>query len=388
MSTPVLERLCSERDEARSAAIAIAESDDFNPDDRVFVDLQTRAESLDTQIARLVDLSDARTAADALDGRLAKSARTQTEPAGRGVVETRSLGELFVASDVFSQYNARGTSARFEVDYDALQSRALPTGVADLVAAGFKGAPYQVDTTPPRAPTPLMDNVAQIQVSGNSIEYIAWTKKAGGATKVAEKAAKPSAEWGPTVTPATLDNFAVYTQLTRQMIEDFAAVRTLIDGELRNDVAKAEEADAAALMVASAALIPDAVSAVDLLSAIRVGIGTVQAAGYEPNAVLLNPADWAALDIVVMGATVNGPTLSQSFWGLRPIASSAVAAGKAIVGDFRSGIHHYYRSAISLYVTDSHADTFLSNVFTLLAERRSKTVIVRPAALVECTKSP
>jgi HK97 family phage major capsid protein len=294
---------------------------------------------------------------------------------------------MFIESDVFTGYPTRGTSARFEVDYDSLQTRALPTGIADLVAAGFKGSPYQVDTTPPRAPTPLMDNVAQIQVSGNSIEYIAWTKKAGGATKVAEKAAKPSAEWGPTVTPATLDTFAVYTQLTRQMIEDFAAVRTLIDGELRNDVAKAEEADAAALMVASAATIPDATSTVDLLSAIRVGIGTVQAAGYEPNAVLLNPADWAALDIVVMGATVNGPTIGQSFWGLRPIASSAVAAGNAIVGDYRSAIHHYYRSAISLYVTDSHADTFLSNVFTLLAERRSKTVIVRPAALSSARRS-
>ena len=31
----------------------------------------------------------------------------------------------------------------------------------------------------------------------------------------------------------------------------------------------------------------------------------------------------------------------------------------------------------------SHADTFLSNVFTLLAERRGKTAVVRPQALVE-----
>jgi hypothetical protein len=44
---------------------------------------------------------------------------------------------------------------------------------------------------------------------------------------------------------------------------------------------------------------------------------------------------------------------------------------------------HYTRSAVALYITDSHADTFLSNVFTLLAERRSKTVLVRPLALCE-----
>jgi hypothetical protein len=46
----------------------------------------------------------------------------------------------------------------------------------------------------------------------------------------------------------------------------------------------------------------------------------------------------------------------------------------------------FYRSGISLYVTDSHASTFTANVFTLLAERRSKTVVVKPQALAECTK--
>ena len=36
----------------------------------------------------------------------------------------------------------------------------------------------------------------------------------------------------------------------------------------------------------------------NLLTAIRMGVGTVQAAGYaNPNAVLLNPADYATLDV-------------------------------------------------------------------------------------------
>ena len=190
------------------------------------------------------------------------------------------------------------------------------------------------------------------------------------------------------MTPATLDNFAVYTQLTRQMMEDQAAVTSLIDGELRRDVAKAEENDAAAVLAAAAASIPDASGGGDLLAAIRVAIGTVQTAGYNPTAVLMNPADWADLDIAVMGLTNNGPAaVGRNFWGLRPIPSVAQAAGTAIVGDFTSAIHHYFRSAITLYVTDSHSDTFLSNVFTLLAERRSKTVVVRPAALVEAKKA-
>ena len=38
---------------------------------------------------------------------------------------------------------------------------------------------------------------------------------------------------------------------------------------------------------------------------------------------------------------------------------------------------------MALYITDSHASTFLANVFTLLAERRSLAAVVRPDALAE-----
>ena len=384
--TTTLEQLCAERDQARDAAVAMAESDEFNPEDKTFQDLQSRAEELDKRAAALFKLIDARSTADAFDGRMAKQQQRQHADSTR--VETRpmSWGEAFIRSEEFAGYHGRGTSGMFHLDAE-IQSRALPTGIADLVAAGFKGAPYQIDTSPPAAPTPLMDNITQIQVSGNAIEYVAWTKKAGGATKVAEKAAKPSAEWGPTVTSTTLDTFAVYTQLTRQLIEDAPAVRSLIDSELRRDVARAEEADAVAVLAAAATAIPDATNT-DLLAAIRIGIGTVEAAGYTPTAVLLNPADWATMDVAIMGNTLRGPIVSQTFWGLTPIPSTAQPAGTAVVGDFRSAIQHYYRSAIALYVTDSHADTFLANVFTLLAERRGKTAVVRPQALVEAKKVP
>jgi hypothetical protein len=175
---------------------------------------------------------------------------------------------------------------------------------------------------------------------------------------------------------------AAYTQLTRQLIEDQPAVRSLIDNELRREIAREEEEHAAAVL--AAATLPTA-SGDDLLSGIRVGIGTVQAAGYSPNAVLLNPADYADMDVAVMGATLLGPVIRQSFWGLTPLAANSQPVGTATVGDFRSGVQRFYRSQISLFVTDSHADTFLTNVFTLLAERRSLTAVVRPAALVEVT---
>lgn len=383
-TTATLDRLRHDRDQAREAAIALVEADDFDPENsQALTDLEERATSLDNQIARLAALQQQRDAADALDGRIARASqetRERTSPVAAGL----SWGEAFVRSDQFAEYRGRGSSGRYELDGGRWQERALPTGISDLIAAGLTGATTTVDTTPAPAPTPLLDNVNQVQVNGNAIEFVSWAKTAGGAAVVAEKANKPSAEWAPTVTSTTLDTIAVWTQLTRQMIEDFAAVRDYIDGELRRDVAREEEAQALAALNAADALIPE-VAGDDLLAGIRVGIGTVQAEGYTPTAVLLNPSDWAALDNDVMGATLNGPVIRQQFWGLQVIPSVDQPEGSALVGDFRSAMTRFYRSAIALYVSDSHASTFIANVFTLLAERRSKTAVVRPQALVECT---
>jgi HK97 family phage major capsid protein len=382
MSTAVLDKIRAERDEARNAALAMAESDDFSPDDKTFGELQARADDLDKRAGTLASLLERQAAADALDGRLAK-AQHRDDP--REPLTRQSWGEAFVRSEVFTGYPARGTSGRLSLDTP--QVRAIPTGVADLIAAGWKGGTVTVDATAPPTPTPLIDAMTGVTVSQNAIDVVVWAKIQGGAAIVAEKTGKPSAEYAPTVTPSTLDTIAVYTQLTRQLVEDAPAVRSLIDGELQREVLVAEESEAAAALAAAALPTATVPLGDSLLSAIRVGIGTVQAAGYNPNAVLVNPADWATLDIAILGGTMAGPVINTNYWGLSVIADNAQPLGTATVGDFRAGVQHYTRSGVSLYITDSHASTFLSNVFTILAERRSKTIVTRPAALVECSVS-
>jgi hypothetical protein len=385
MSTAVLDRIRTERDEVRALALKMVESEDFNPEDETYKELETRAAALDTRAAKLVTLLEGQADADKVFGRIDEATKRQQERAEAETKtetrEGRSWGELFVRSEAYEGYGGNGKSKTFDIDSDT-QIRALPTGLADLVAAGMTPDKFVVDTTPPPPPTPLLQAITTIQIQTNSVEYQRWEKKAGGAAKVAEKAVKPSAEFGPVIAANTLDNIAVWTQLTRQLLEDKRAVRDTIDGELRRDILLAEEADAAAKLVA--AVLPTATDDT-LLKAIRKGVGVVQAAGYQPNAVLLNPADYAELDIDVMGATLGGPTMGRGFWGLIPVPASSQAAGTATVGDFKAGVKRFIRSDIGLYITDSHAETFTSNVFTLLAERRSLTDVVRPQALAEAS---
>jgi HK97 family phage major capsid protein len=292
-------------------------------------------------------------------------------------LETRSMGDAFIASDVFANYPGRGTSSRM-----VFETRALPSTLTTM-AAGLPPK-QRIDISAAPYPTPLLDLIDTIPVSGNGVETIVWALT-GAAAVVGEGLAKPSAELIPTVASFTLDTVAVWTQATRQLLEDAPAIAAKINTELTRAVLKKLEVEAAAALVA--AVIPTATDTTSLTNAIRKGVGVVQAAGYDPNAVLLNPVDWARLDIDVFGHTLLGPTMRSNFWGLTPIAANSQPAGTATVGDFSAGVQRYARNGVSLYVTDSDQDDFIKNLFKILAEARAKTVVTRPAALCEVSSA-
>jgi len=380
----VIDTLRDERDQARDAAIALAETDDFDPESTAFKELESRAASLDKQIEHLGTLLDKRQAADALDGRLSRVQQRQQERSAEQPQTRESWGEAWVRSEQFAQYPGRGTSQRLQVE-----TRALPHSL-DSMGDAIRPGPV-LDTTPAPLPPSLLPLVTVVNVTGNSIDYITWSRVGGTAGKssaaiVPEAGDKPPIEFAPSVTSASLDTIAASTSYTRQLAQDAAAVVSYINGELQNEVRrKIEEEAQAALAAASLA----SVTGSDLLVALRMGMAAVQAAGFVPNGFTVSADDWAAMDIAAMNASNSGPTGASSFWGLRPVVDWTKSAGDPItVGDFKRAVQHYSRTTVELFTTDSHADHFTKNILDSIAEARCKTVVVRPDALVEATVAP
>lgn len=374
MST--VEQKTTERDALITEVDDLIARDDFNPEAPEFVAKRDRIEELNTQLKFVAEHKQRTADANALDKTLNRAEKVQERAQFQVNERPLTLGEAFTRSDVFAGYPGRGTSSRF------VHERALPGGLSEF-SEMLPAAPMR-DVSAPAGPTTLLDLVPSIPVSSNSVDLITWAIAAGGAEVVSEKSEKPDIEYNPTSVTKTLETIAVWTQLTRQLIEDAPAVKAKVDQELVREIRRAAEAQAAAALVS--ATLPTA-SGTSILEAIRNAIGEVQSEGYSPNAVLLNPADWATMDIDVYENTLNGPMIGQRFWGLTPIPHIAQTAGTATVGDFTVGVERYVRSGVSLYLTDSHAATFISNVFTLLAEARELTVVTRPAALCEASIS-
>jgi HK97 family phage major capsid protein len=249
------------------------------------------------------------------------------------------------------------------------------------------------DAKPGMTLTPLLDIVPRVPVASGSVEWIFYPNTGPTAGKVTEGSAKPEAAVAPEVKTVSLDILAHWIQYTRSVFEDAPALMSYINMELRDGVLRKIEAEAVAALVADTD-VPSTEYAAGgtLMEGIRLGIATVQQAGFYPNAVLLNPADYADLDLSLLGQTVvntgTGPQIGQTYWGVRPIPSAGVTAGTAYLGDFSTGMANLMRSDVSVYTTDSHASTFTSNVLTTLAEVRAATVVHRPEALTVITEAP
>ena len=318
--------------------------------------------------------SSARAFAD-LQNRI-ESTRERSEPArtahGRQP-EQRSAGEIVVESTQFQTYSGRGQMSPVEVA-DFLEQRAVIT-TAQLAIQPFVWA-NEIN----QPPMPLLNLVNHVRVSSGVVSWVEVGPDPVAAV-VAEGAAKPEAALTVTAKTSTLDTLAHWIQVTRQALSDAPYMRSLIEGKLRNGLARKAQADLAALL--NAAVLQSAVD-VDMTKAIRKGIALVEANGYNPNAVLLNPADFAAIDIAAgTGINGSGPDRRNTYWGLTAVAVPGLTAGVAIVGDISEGIALFDRGVSDVFVTDSHASLFISNVLVILAETRIKSAITDPLALAE-----
>lgn len=385
-----LQRLQSERDSLTQTATALAER--AADEDRDLTDqerqqlagMQERCADLDTQLTTYSQQLDSQRAYAQLRQRLSDQDEAPAPRAPRAI-ETRqptSWGQLVTDSEQFRGYHGYGRMDPVEVP---LELRSAPAaGITPIMTTDFDtGLPKHTWTPPEWTRTsPFLDAVGTERVSSGSVEWLYWPPPDPVAQEVAEGAAKPQAEIPHEEKAATLATYAHWAALTRQVLDDIPRIRSIVETKLRNGLVAAVEAATADAI--AAAPIPAVSSAGgSILEAIRIGMADVQSRGWVPNAVLLNPTDWASIDIGVMGGTLLGPTGAGNFWAMRPVAVPALPAGTAYVGDFNTGVTLFDRGAANVFVTDSHTDLFVRNILVILAETRALPAVTTPAAMAK-----
>jgi HK97 family phage major capsid protein len=334
-----------------------------------------RAAEIDHALSIFGESQDANSRYAELMGRIKK--RSAVKETQESPLETRSWGQAFAESQEARSYVGRGASGIVEVPF-SLETRAFtPPGTIGTTSIVFPASIYSPIKETERFP--LLAALSKETVNSGAVEWIEESR-ASDAAIVAEGDAKPEATLTLTPKTGSLKTLAHWKAITRQAAEDYPRLQSIVDGKLRNGVLRKIQKDA----VTAISAVTGTAEGDTLLGAIRVGMAEVQDAGFSPDYVLLNPADYADLDITVMATNIAGPSVQSQFWGLRPIADAGVTAGTAIVGEL-GGATVFSRGNVAVYMTDSHADFFIRNQLVVLAEVRALSVVTEPLAFVKCT---
>lgn len=123
----------------------------------------------------------------------------------------------------------------------------------------------------------------------------------------------------------------------------------------------------------------------DIITTIRQAIRKVRQNGNgTPTAVLLNPEDDAAIDLLVSSSAgeflFGGPAAAgtPTIWGLPRVSDSAVPQGQALVGDFRQAVV-FERSPLTVSVYPQHSDYAIKGLVAIVGTTRAAFAVLNPA---------
>jgi HK97 family phage major capsid protein len=234
--------------------------------------------------------------------------------------------------------------------------------------------------------------------TSNQIEYEREKLFTNNAAPVAEGTLKPQSELQFEDATANVRTIAHWMRTSVQILADAAGLQSIIDQRLRYGLAYAEEQQLlngsgtgqnllGLVTAATAYAAPGSLTATSQVDIIRLMILQAALAEYPPNGIVLNPIDWAAIEMQKDGQgryLIGNPqgTLSPTLWGLPVVATQAMGVDKALVGAFNLAAQIFDRQDATVDVSTEDQDNFVKNKVTIRAEERLAMAIYRPQAIV------
>ncbi len=332
-------------------------------------------------------------------GDLEKRAAREKE---NGENEQKSLGELVVESAGFTNGDLQG-GARGSIRVKA--DRAAITTANTTVGAGRSPGTSLVpgDRRPgiialPDRQLTIRDLVLPGQTSSGNVEYVKETGFTNNAAPVAEGAAKPYSDLTYDLASAPVRTIAHLFKASRQIMDDAPGLRSMIDGRARYGLRFVEEnqllngsgtGQNIHGLVPQATAFNPAFAAADAtgIDRLRLAVLQVVLAEYPATAFVLNPIDWAKIELTKDAGgnyIIGNPqgSLTPTLWNLPVVSTQAMAAGEFLTGAFSFAAQIFDRMDIEVLLSTENDKDFENNLVSIRAEERLAFAVYRPEAFV------
>jgi HK97 family phage major capsid protein len=244
---------------------------------------------------------------------------------------------------------------------------------------------------------------SHIPTASNAIEFTKEASFTNSAAEAAEGAAKAESALTWSLVNMPVSTVAHWIKISRQLAMDNVALAAYVEARMRYGVQRKVETQ----LVSGDGTAPNISGFLDSgnftahgyadaalgtilkkLVLIRKIIGDLEVAGYAPSAIVLNPADWATIEIdLLVAGTSNAARVAYDeagnprLFGVPVVKSVGMTADTFAVGDFRQHGNIYDREGVVVQMSESDSDNFTKNLITLRAERRLALTSEIPAAI-------
>lgn len=319
---------------------------------------------------------------------------------GYGAEQEKSIAQRLVDTEGYKTFAAdprSGKSAKLSLKATITS---LTTDAAG--SAGDAVAPMRLTgiVTPPQRPLTVRDLLMQGTTDSNAITYVReklFTNNAAAqATEGAKKAQSDLQLEEVTVGVKTL---AHYVKASRQILDDAAMLESYINGRLAYGLKLVEDkqllnGDGSAgglqglSQVAQAFADKATLKNYTIIDQLRLAQLQVALSDYPANGFVLNPIDWAKIELEKDGQgrhiIGNPQSLAQpTLWGIPVVQTQAITAGDFLTGAFNMGAQIFDRQQLGVAVSTENEDDFVKNLVTILCEERLALAIYRPEAFVK-----
>jgi len=329
----------------------------------------------------------------AMGDRLLEIEQKQAEGIKKGYEMPKSLGESFATSDEFKAFaEGRTSKARLEIKNTITGQSGSPATNSDTIVApqrqvGIVAGAFRN--------LRIRDIMPSGTTSSNLVEYTRELAFTNAAAETAEGATKPEATLTFELASAPVKTIAHWLKLSKQVMDDAPALASYVDTRLRygvdlridqqllNGNGSGQNIGGLAKAGNHTAFTP--ASGDNAIDSINRAIYLVAAADYNATAIILNPADWGAIertktqdDAYVFGAPQR---LAPTLWGLPVVATNTMTAGKFMVGAFDMAAQVWNRQGTVVEMSEADDTNFQKNLVTVRAEARLALAIYRPVSI-------
>lgn len=311
---------------------------------------------------------------------------------GKGAQARKSVGQQIAASDQIKAYVAAGFTGTCQVN------AAITTADSNNGGGLIWDARDEEVVSMARRTLRIRDLLTVSPVNADLVKYRRQTVRTQNGGMTAEGAAPTKSVFGWSQAEAAVRKIVAMTDATDEALADAAQLATLVDGELRYELDLKEEQQVLAgdntgqnlhglipnaTAFSAAAGLPNT----NRIERLRLAMLQVVLADYAADGIVLNPTDWAAIELTkdTTGRFIVGNAdspIGPSIWRLPVVESNTISAGTWLVGAMRIAATLYDRMSVEVLISSENATNFEEGLKTMKATRRLALAVKRPTSLV------